>query len=236
LTAFRRIVLNAVPFNPVRPPEQRVSLMLSPPLSLNGRLFIESRDAADLREANVALVSVDPDLPSPRSVVTRSDGQFILNGVVPGSYVLETSNLPQDFYLKAARFGDDDVLEKPLTLETNDAVMPLQVLVGSDGGRLQVAAYSDTGERHPGAQLVLVPDAARRHRREQYRVATSGEDGRTIVGGIPPGSYKLFAWEYLEPYAYLNSNYMQAYEAFGVPVNITSGNNPPISAPLIRRD
>jgi hypothetical protein len=235
ITAFQRIVLRPLTYvpPPAPPPGYGVPLNLSPPLSINGRLFVESREAADLREASVALISVDPDLPSPRSVFPRVDGQFVLKGIVPGTYVLEISRLPGDLYLKVARFGDDDVLEKPVTLETREAAKPLQILLGFDGGRIQVAAYNGKGERHAGAQFVLVPDVARRSRREYYRLATSGEDGQAIVRGIPPGSYKLFAWENLEANAYLNSDYLQTYEAFGVPVNIASGDNPPVSARLI---
>jgi hypothetical protein len=238
LAAFQRIVLRAVPYAPppTRPPDYAVTLKLNPPLSINGLMFVESREAADLRGASVALMSIDPDLPSPRSVSARPDGQFVVTGVVPGSYVLEISNLPQDLYLKAARFGADDIFEKPLTVESSERLDPLQILLGSNGGRLEVGAYDSKGGLHAGAQFVLVPDSARRHRREQYRLATSGDDGQATLRGIPPGSYKLFAWEALEPNAYLNSDYLQAYEAFGVPVSIASGDNPSVSARLIPKE
>jgi hypothetical protein len=238
ITAFQRIVIRPIPYipPPTRPPEYSVTLKLSPPLSINGRLFVESREAVDLRGASVALISVDPDLPSPRSVFPRPDGQFFLNGAVPGSYVLDITNLPGDLYIKVGRLGSDDILEKPLTLETPQTRNPLQILLGSDGGHLQVAAVDAHGKPYSGAHFVLVPDVTRRSRREQFRLAISGEDGKALLGGIPPGSYKLFAWEYLEPNAYLNSGYLQAYEAFGVPVTIASGDNPPISTRLIPRE
>lgn len=234
LTAFQRVEIRPVPVAP--PGGYGVSLRLSPPLSINGRLFLESSEAVDLNEANITLLSIDPALPSPKSVLPRPDGQFVLNGIVEGGYVLEISSLPQDLYLKAARFGMDDILEKPLALETRDAASPLQILLGSDGGRLQVAAYNANGELHSGAQLALVPDAPRRNHRELFRVATSGEDGRAILRGIPPGRYKLFAWEKLEANGYLNPVYLQAYEDFGIPVNVTKGDNPPVSARLIPKE
>src|SRR5262249_20860087 len=151
------------------PPEYFLTLKLSPPLSINGRLFVESREAVDLRGASVALVSVEPDMPSPRSAVPRPDGQFLLNGAVPGSYVLDTTNLPGDLYIKVARFGSDDILEKPLTVETPQTPNPLQILLGSDGGHLQVGVYDARGKPYSGAHFVLVPDVTRRSRREQYR-------------------------------------------------------------------
>ncbi len=230
LTAIQHIVLRPVL---AAPAPYSVTLTLSPPLSISGRMFVESREPAGLGEASVTLIAADPDLPSPRSVRARPDGQFNITGVLPGSYVLEISNLPQDLYLKAARFGEDDILEKPMTLQAREPSAPLQVLLGSDGGRLPVSALDGSGRPHAGARFVLVPDAARRHRREQYRVATSGEDGKAVLRGIPPGNYKLFAWAGLEPNAHLNADFLRAYEGFGVAVDVTGGENSPVSAPLI---
>jgi hypothetical protein len=234
VAAIQRIEIPAVVATP--PQGYAVSLSLSPPLAVAGRLFIDSSGIADLRGASVALISIDPDLPSPRSVLVQPDGQFVLNGIVPGSYVLEMSNLPRDLYLKAARFGQDDILEKPLVLSARDEPKSLQILIGSDGGRFQAAAYNDKRELHPGTQFVLVPEMALRSRRELYRLSTSVDDGHAMFRGIPPGNYKLFAWEHVEAYAYLNANFLQAYEDFGIPVRIASGDNPPAAVRLIPKD
>jgi hypothetical protein len=231
VSAIQRIEIPAVVTAP--PQGYAVSLNLSPPLAMAGRLFVESSGVADLRGASVALISIDPDLPSPQSVQVQPGGQFVLNGLVPGSYVLEMSNLPQDLYIKAARFGQDDILEKPLTLSARDEPKSLQILLGSDGGRLQASAYNNKRELRPGTQFVLVPEPAVRSRRELYRLATSGEDGHAMLRGIPPGNYKLFAWEHVEPYAYLNANFLQSHEDRGVPLSIKSGDNPPAAVRLI---
>ena len=234
LTAIKRIEIRAVQVAPRA--GFSATLALSPPTAIGGRFFLESRETADLRRASVSLTSVDPDLPSPRPASPQLDGQFLLSGVLQGSYVLDVSNLPQDMYLKAARFGDDDVLEKPLALGQRQGTTPLQILIASDGGHVQVAAYNAKSQLHPGASVVLVPDAPRRHRREQYRVATSGDDGLATFRGIPPGNYKLFAWEDLEPNAYLNAAYLEVYESSGVPMKIGSADNPPISVRVIPKE
>jgi len=233
LMTYERMMLRSLPYSPVPLRPYEVTLRLNPPLSVNGRLFVEGGEPLDLR-ATVTLTSIDPDLPSPRSVKTRMDGRFMLNEVVAGSYVVDLASLPEDFYLKAARFADEDILDKPIVVEYRNAGNPLQILVGMDGGHLPVAAYDANGTLHPGAQFVLVPDAARRARREQYRVATAGEDGQTILRGIPPGNYKLFAWEELEENAYLNSDYLRPYETLGIPATITSGDNAAISTRVIK--
>ena len=229
--AYRRIELRPVLIAPDR--GYGMTLSLAPPLSMNGRLLIQSTEAVDLRQASVTLISTDPDLPSPRNVFPRMDGQFTFNGVSPGTYVLDISGLPQDLYLKDARLGEQRVLEEPMTIEKHPPATGLQILLAADGGRMQVAVRDAKGQSRSGAHVVLVPDLARRSRREQYRVATSDENGQAMLRGIPPGTYKLFAWEKVEPNAYLNSDYLQLYEEFGLPLKISSGMNTPVAARLI---
>ena len=226
LTAFQHIELRPL----LAAPQFgfTTTLALTAPVSVNGRLFFESAEGQDLRQITIALVPVDPDMPVPRSVAVQADGQFIVNGIFPGDYVLEISNLPQDIYLKATRFQNAG-LERPLTIGTQPPANPLQILLGSDGGHMQA-------QSQPGANFVLVPDAARRGRREQYRVAAAGNDGRVTIRGIPPGNYKLFAWEDLEPNAYLNADYLQVYEDRGLPVRISPGNNPPAAVRMIPKE
>ena len=67
--------------------------------------------------------------------------------------------------------------------------------------------------------VVLVPDAARRHRPDQYRVSSSGPDGQFSLGGIPPGDYKVFAWDSVETNAWVNADFMSNYEEFGAAVS-----------------
>jgi protocatechuate 3,4-dioxygenase beta subunit len=227
LIAYRHIELRPVLIAP--PGGYGMTLPLAAPLSMNGRILVDTSAAVYLRQSSIMLISTDPDLPSPRNVFPRIDGQFTLNGILPGSYLLDISGLPQDLYLKDARFGEQHILEEPMTIEKRLLPTALQILLASDGGRLQITVRGAKDQPRSGAQVVLVPDLARRSRREQHRVATSDGNGQATLRGIPPGMYKIFAWENLEPNAYLNADYLQLYEELGVPVKIRSGMNPPVT-------
>ena len=233
LTGFMRIIIRSTFFPPPAPYDIRMAL--SPPLSLSGRMFIESRDTVDLHDTKISLTSVDNAFPSPATVLSQRDGQFLVKGVFPGTYVVNVASLPGDFYAKAARLSLKDVFEESLTIDKQPEA-PLQILLGSDGGHLDVAVFDSQNQLHTGAQVVLVPDMARRNRPDQYLVAISDDDGRVHFQGIPPGSYKLFAWEGIEPNAYLNIDYIHNYEDLGTPVRITSGDNNPISLRLIPKE
>jgi hypothetical protein len=223
LTGFLRIRIP--PFN-MPPFVFDLRLALSSGMQVPGRLLFSNDSPLDLRRIQVALTSVD--FPSPAGVAPGSDGQFTINGVLPDEYLLTVTGLPDDVYVKAARYGTGDALEAPVNTRSGVSA-PLQILLDSSGGRVTAAVFDRENRPVRGAQVVLVPDTARRHRPDQYRVGTSGEDGQVTIRGIPPGDYKVLAWESIEPNAHLNRDYMQSYEDFGVDVRIASGDNAPLS-------
>jgi len=86
------------------------------------------------------------------------------------------------------------------------------------------------------ARVVLVPDDERRNFPDQYGVAESESDGRFDIHGIPPGDYTLFAWEYLEPNAYLNAAALAPYESMGAPVRIAPSTGYSVRLNVISED
>jgi hypothetical protein len=200
-------------------------LALNPEVVVNGKFFTETNSPVDLRRTRVSLAPSDAEFPAPAPVSAQADGQFSVAGVTPGTYHISISELPGDVYVKAARVGRIDVLEEPLTIMGQAKPEPLQVQLGLDGGRITVGVVNRQNRPFGDASVVLVPDAARRHRPDQYRLATTDETGIATMRGIPPGDYKLFAWELLEPNAHLNVEYLRPFEGFGVPVRVSPGEN-----------
>jgi hypothetical protein len=164
-----------------------------------------------------------------------ADGGFSVADAIPGEYLLTVSDLPDDVYVRAVRQGPEDVLESTVAVGT-ESTGPLQILLGSDGGRLNASVLRRDGGTAAGAQVVLVPDSARRNRPDQYRVGTSGEDGLVALHGIPPGDYKLFAWEAIDPNAYRNEDYMRTYDRLGLPIRVRSGENGSIQLRVISQE
>jgi carboxypeptidase family protein len=113
---------------------------------------------------------------------------------------------------------------------------PLRIVLGADGGRLDGVVVDDANRVFANAQVVLVPDANRRISPAMFRAAMSGDDGRFTLRGIPPGDYKLFAWQRIEPNAYMNPNYLAGFEILGVPLKIQPNSAGSVSVRLIPAD
>ena len=89
------------------------------------------------------------------------------------------------------------------------------------------------GQPIPGVQAVLVPDRNRDHAK-LFKAATTDQTGHYAMRGIPPGDYKLFAWDTLESYAYFDPDVMKKFESQGKPVHVTESSKQNLDMPWIR--
>ena len=83
-----------------------------------------------------------------------------------------------------------------------------------------------------GTQAFLIPDQLR-DRRDLYKSAVTGTDGRFTIRGITPGDYRLFAWEDIEPYSYFDPEVLKSYERLGKRVRIRESSKESVEMTII---
>ena len=74
---------------------------------------------------------------------------------------------------------------------------------------------------------------ARRGRNDAYFTATSDQTGQFTLNNVPPGSYKLFAWEDIPAGAYQYPDFLRRYEDLGQVVTVTPNGTITANAKLI---
>ena len=65
------------------------------------------------------------------------------------------------------------------------------------------------------------------------KTAISGEDASYLIDKLPPGDYKLFAWEDIEPYAYMDLDILRQYENRGTSVTVKESDKLNVEGKLI---
>lgn len=196
----------------------RADVLVGPGVSLGARLFGPASPSANLSTVQVSLVSLETHIPSPEPGAIRANGNLTLENVQPGDYLLRVSGIPANGYVRAARSGSRDLLEEFVNVQYDNSAT-LDIQLAFEGGQLAGTVIDAGGKPVEETTVVLVPDAARRHRPDQYRVSSSGPDGQFSLGGIPPGDYKVFAWDSVESNAWVNANFMSNYEELGSAVS-----------------
>jgi len=185
-----------------------------PPVSLAGQLRIEGEDIPvlpALDNLRVRLRSADGNSPQPARIGT--DGTFSIENTSSGNeYALTLTGLPPDMYVKEACYGDIDLLVGPLKV-AGQARESVKIVIGANGGRVDGVITGEQTKLASYTPVVLIPDQ-HRERQDLFRTVTTDVSGRFSFRGIPPGDYKIFAWEDIEPYAYFDEDFISRSSNF----------------------
>jgi hypothetical protein len=206
-----------------------LSIVVSPSAEVRGTLVA----TAGVKLPPSLRVQLLPDdaairIPAFQAVLTRSaivdtNGTFKIPAVPVGHYrVMTVAGLTPDLYLADVRqavsvfHSGFDVLPGE-----ND---PMQVLIASGAGTVDGLVHDGPEKVVVGATVALVPEAAHRENLALYFSAATDAAGRFVMRGVPPGDYKLFAWESVRPFAYQNATFIAKDENRGRFIHVGEDN------------
>jgi hypothetical protein len=96
----------------------------------------------------------------------------------------------------------------------------LQIQIGFSAGNVTANVVDASGKPLPGVLTALVPDEARRGRSELFFSGTGDAAGRVVFANVPPGAYRLFAWEDAPSGAFRYAEFIRSFEELGTAVNV----------------
>jgi hypothetical protein len=190
-------------------PIYHLRVVMAPNVEVTGSVTCDSCQT-DLNRLQVQLTASDSTLPAIDARVAR-DGSFAFANVAAGEYAVSFSGLPQDAYIEDA--------PDSLQVEPGASPKPIRMSLGLQGGTITGAVHDSAGQSRFGVQVVAIPDRADAPA-VQSRIVTSAPDGSFTLRGLAPGSYKLFAWEVVEPNAYLDPAFVKNYDASAVHLSV----------------
>jgi hypothetical protein len=168
-----------------------LTVTLSPGITIQGKLKADGSASLPLDRITLLLISVDEDdLPGGRSEV-KKDGSFEFRSVHDGNYSIHVGGLDQSAYIKSARHGPDDLLEKGLQVEGSSPGQ-IEITVSSDGAKLEGSISDDEGPV-TGARVRLVPDPLTPYNHLRIQRTTTDQLGHFSLIDIAPGKYSLTA-------------------------------------------
>jgi len=170
------------------------------------------RVRVQLRGLNVALTvsnnSVD------------ADGSFRIESISPGDFRAVVTSLPIELYAKEVRLGGIDLMNQTIRVTSGTPIAgTVDVLLSPNVSQIDGSVLDDRGQPIRGILAVLVPDRNRDHT-ELFKTATTDQTGHYSIRGIPPGDYKLFAWETLESFGYFDPELLKQSESQGKAIHI----------------
>ncbi len=151
----------------------------------------------------------------------ESGESFTMNGVIPGQYHFNFTP-PKGFYLKSATVAGHDVIGPGLTVSAG--MPPLEIAISDDGGALEGEVTLD--DAPADAWIYLERDG------QPVRNGQTGPKGHFHFDAVPPGDYKVYAWDDNSKVEYANPAWMQRYGK-AVSVSVAPGQSAQVK--LIRQ-
>jgi hypothetical protein len=214
-----------------------VRIIAMPQFDIAGRIVSDGPlDTTALANARISLRRELPvSMTSTSYSVPRADGTFVVSAT-PGDYrvnfapLLNLVLLPGPFltvppglanaYVKSITLGDIDVLTYGVHFDRPPA-SPLEIVIGTSPGVVDGTVANDSQAAPAGTTVVLIPNA--RNRFDLLKTAPTDPSGRFHFDRVPPGEYKLFAWDDAADGAWQDPDFMRTYEDRGTPVRVREG-------------
>jgi len=195
-------------------PTQDVTLHMSPSIETHGTVLMEDASLVPLPNLVVRLLPAEGLLPGPPpAAAVNSDGSIRLAGVSPGTWVLSVEHLPEGIWIKNVSFGDISASGGQLNVPVG-ARGPLRVVLAANGAQVSGVVREDGQPRQ--ATVVLVPvEAELRFSPHAYRFSPTDSQGAFIFKGVRPGAYRLFAFESIAPFAWMDPSTLNGVEDLG---------------------
>jgi hypothetical protein len=210
-----------VEINPSSPPED-VALPLTPAFEIAGSVEVEGATRGTLQNLSIRL-SPSEGLalgPEPSSKV-GSDGSIRLAGVTPGLWSLSVEPLPQGLWIKTESLGNSDGVAGEVNVSESGRGQ-LRVVLASNGA--QISGTVGKEGQPCRATVALAPAAPElRSSRNLYRVTNTSGQGLFVLRNVPPGTYKLFAFQEIEPFEWLDPELQKTVEGAAELITVGPG-------------
>ena len=106
------------------------------------------------------------------------------------------------------------------------------ILTLSPGGQIQGSVVDKKGQPVKQARGVVLPDPIPEII-PSYEELVADASGRFTVDGVPPGNYKVYVWETIEPSQYFDRDLLARSRGLALPVRVEKGSSVSVSVPMI---
>jgi hypothetical protein len=190
-----------------------IQLRLEPVFKVSGTLKILSATGKKIEKPQytILLRSSDRVYGSGQTIWDDSRTAFAISDVEPGNYRLELSP-PAPFYLKSATLGGRDMMGSEVAI--GQGTGSIEIVISDDSGVVEGDVSGDDG---PGAAWIFLQrDGA------PSRNVVTDPNGHFKISTVPPGDYKVYAWDDNNNVEYANPEWMQR-NGKGVAVTVDAG-------------
>jgi len=234
--AQQQRVTARVPVDVANSDVNNVAVRLQPAVAISGRVTVDSTQPA-VRLSSVRL-TFTPSEPGPGNqgrngqAQPADDGSFQTD-LSADAYLVEAGGLPDGYYLKSVKLAGREMPDATLDLSYGGG--PIDVVLAPTAGDVTGSVQNARNEAATGVQVTVVPTTFSL-RRDMNKLVTTDASGNFTLHGLPPGDYKVFAWEEVETNAWMDRDFRQPFESLSASVRVQESTTPTVTLRLIEKN
>ena len=196
---------------------------------------------------NVSLIPLEQFGSTPGATLSPPKGPddnspLVIENVQPGRYrVLVNTTIG---FASSVTSGSTNLLRQPLDIPEGGTTAPIEITVRDDGAEIEGAIEKKPAERAgktgfklPGGSLAIVYFVPTADGTSQFRVAWVFTDGTFQLQQLPPGVYRILAFDREQPVLeYSSEETMGKYESKSQVIRVVAGQKVRLQLPLITED
>jgi hypothetical protein len=189
---------------------------------VQGSVKVEDGTAV-LTNLQVSLRPVGFGGQAPRARVAE-DLKFTLKSVPPVNYAVNVSGYPDTCYVKSIQYGGADVSPEGVAMTSGGVI---SVVLSAAAATVDVVVTAGESKAGAGAQVAVIKDGT------LESVRTADESGLLSLRGLKPASYRLIAWEDVDPDLLWDPDYVKKFENDGKGVKLDASGHEAIQLKAI---
>jgi hypothetical protein len=227
-------LLSRIPLNIGDQDPEPLSIAMQPASRVSGKVVFENSDGSR-PPIGMVLMLEGKDTDQGQVSQLSENLTFLVDNLPPAEYWINVTPLPAGYYLRSASAGGQELIEDGVNLNNGGNVDNLVLTVSPKSARLSGTVQHE-GNPYPHASVVLVPEGSRRRQSRYFRLLVSDAAGKFSLQGVPPGDYKLFAWEYIPGGNFEDPDFLARFEANGKSIRLAESANETLTLDLIPDD
>jgi hypothetical protein len=200
-----------------------VALSFVPAFDVAGKVVFEGSPSGAFEGMRIRMAQPGPPHGGPVPLApVNADGTFVIRDVPPETFDV-TVNSPATSYLKSVHVG-----EKPQpgsAVDFTHGAAPLTLVLASDFADMVGTVKDEKGDPVPRARVTPISIGHNLDRMDISRSAITDEKGSFRLPKLPPGDYKIFAWDKVEAGAPQDPEFRKPYEKQGKEIRVASNDH-----------
>lgn len=167
-----------------------------------------------------------------RALNGSDNSSYVLENVRPGTYWVQ--GFAFQGYIASITSGGVDLAKTPLVVGAGDTSPPIEIMLRNDGASLSVslnqAASTNVSQT---AYVSLVPQFEKPGQLPDHIQISQNV---TQISNLPPGTYRVLAFDEPQQLEYMNPQTMSAFAGKGQTVTLEAGGSAKVSLDVISTD